>query len=481
MRRRWIHAIRRDENKDFKIIDTTKVCSRHFEATEMKISLTGIVPDVVPSKLAFSVPSTKRKAPTLRSAPTNTKVTKYEQSDNEVDESSTIDAVVYSPEENEETLKETISELKNKLEEAQARIDTLERENANLRDLRSKVSTLESRYQTSQSRVFTVEHFTSDEDISYYTGFPNYQTFLAVYNFLDPGERCENINYGTINKTVPDDFYDKAGEDEDSDEDLYDLKKPRKRGRSRALKPIEEYFLSLCRLRRGFCEKHLGHLYGISQSTLSRILTPWFNFMYLKFAQVCIWPLREKVDDTMPEIFKEKYPSTRVIIDCTEIRCQMPSSLLLNSELFSSYKNHVTLKTLVGIAPSGAITFISQLYTGNISDKVIVARSGLLDLEFNNKDSIMADKGFTIDDLLPLGVTTNIPPFLGDNAQMSGNDVINTQQIASVRIHIERAINKIKNFHVWDSVVPLSLFGVVNQMWTISAFLCNMQDPIISE
>ena len=64
---------------------------------------------------------------------------------------------------------------------------------------------------------------------------------------------------------------------------------------------------------------------------------------------------------------------------------------------------------------------------------------------------------------------------------MSAEEVVKTQQIASLRIHIERAINKIKHFHVWDAVVPLNLFGVVNQMWTVCAFLCNIQDPIISE
>ena len=64
----------------------------------------------------------------------------------------------------------------------------------------------------------------------------------------------------------------------------------------------------------------------------------------------------------------------------------------------------------------------------------------------------MADKGVTIQDLLPLGVTLNIPPFLGQDQQMQSEDVIETQQIASLRIHIERAINKIKNFHI--SLLP---------------------------
>ena len=122
--------------------------------------------------------------------------------------------------------------------------------------------------------------------------------------------------------------------------------------------------------------------------------------MYLKLGQINIWPAREIVDQTMPEDFKVKYKYTRVIIDCTEVRCQMPSSLQLNGELFSNYKNHTTLKGLVGISPGGAVTFISQLYTGSISDREIVIRSEFLDLPFQQGDSVMADKGFTIEDIL---------------------------------------------------------------------------------
>lgn len=138
----------------------------------------------------------------------------------------------------------------------------------------------------------------------------------------------------------------------------------------------------------------------------------WINFMYLRLGVINIWPSREVVDTTSPENFKAKYKSTRVIIDCTEVRCQMPSSLQLNGELFSTYKNHTTLKGLIGISPSGAVTFVGQLYTGSISDREIVYRSGFLDLPFNEGDSVMADKGFTVEDLLPLGVKLNIPPFL---------------------------------------------------------------------
>ena len=92
----------------------------------------------------------------------------------------------------------------------------------------------------------------------------------------------------------------------------------------------------------------------------------------------------------------------------------------------------------------------------------------------------MADKGFTVEDLLPLGVSLNIPPFLGSKGQMSPQEVVETQSIASLHIHVERGITKIKNFHIWDSIVPFTMFGVVNQMWSVCAMLHNFQNSIIS-
>lgn len=70
--------------------------------------------------------------------------------------------------------------------------------------------------------------------------------------------------------------------------------------------------------------------------------------------------------------------------------------------------------------------FISQLYTGSISDKQIVYRSGFLDLLSRKKevseifegDSTMADKGFDIEgDLQKIGLQLNTPPFLKEKPQ----------------------------------------------------------------
>ena len=96
------------------------------------------------------------------------------------------------------------------------------------------------------------------------------------------------------------------------------------------------------------------------------------------------------------------------------------------------------LKALIGITPSGAITFISQLNTRNISDREITSRCGFLNQQFDDCSYVMADKGFQLEDILPLNVTLNIPPFLNSNQQMSLEDVIKTQQIASLKFLFQK-------------------------------------------
>ena len=253
-----------------------------------------------------------------------------------------------------------------------------------------------------------------------------------------------------------------------------------KRGRPRKLDTMNEFFMFLCRIRQGFREHYLAHLFDVSMATVSRIVITWSNFVYLRLGSLNIWPNRETIDRNMPESIKKNFPSTRVIIDCTEIKVETPSSLVFVSELFSTCKNHVTLKALIGCSPSGGCSFVSQLYTGSISDVAIVKQSGFLGLEFDEGDSIMADRGFPIADCLPNGVSLNIPAFLDGRSQFDQEEVIESQAIAQDRIHIERFINIVKDFHIFDGVIPLTFTSSVNQLFTSCCLLANFQLGIIA-
>ena len=58
----------------------------------------------------------------------------------------------------------------------------------------------------------------------------------------------------------------------------------------------------------------------------------------------------------------------------------------------------------------------------------------------------MADRGFTIsDELEAKGIRLRIPSFLGSKrAQLKARKVTQTRRIAEARIHVERAIQRIK-------------------------------------
>ena len=86
-----------------------------------------------------------------------------------------------------------------------------------------------------------------------------------------------------------------------------------------------------------------------------------------------------------------------MIIDRNELFCQKESSLIIQNTLFSHYKHHITYKGLVRISPSGAITFIDELYDGFTSDVEVVKRCGILNETLYGKDDdVMVDRGLTI-------------------------------------------------------------------------------------
>jgi hypothetical protein len=131
--------------------------------------------------------------------------------------------------------------------------------------------------------------------------------------------------------------------------------------------------------------------------------------------------------------------------------------------------------------PHGGLTFVSSLYTGCISDIEITKLSGLLDL-LEEGDLIMADKGFILNKILEgTGISVNIPPFLLSQGQFSKQEVEETQIIAKLRIHTERHIRRVKEYHLFDGVIPLSMTGTINQLWTVANMLTLFRGPLVKD
>ena len=91
---------------------------------------------------------------------------------------------------------------------------------------------------------------------------------------------------------------------------------------------------------------------------------------------------------------------------------------------------------------------------------------------------MMADKGFTIADLLAArGVSLNIPPMKTQD-QFAEQELLATRRIASIRIHVERVIKRIKAFKILE-VIPNCMAGISNQIFFVCSFLTTFQKPLV--
>jgi hypothetical protein len=280
----------------------------------------------------------------------------------------------------------------------------------------------------------------------YYTGL-TYVRFMMLATFLFPNDETNPVTYKEKRKEVQD------------------------------MKLSEQLFLVLCRLRNGLHIKDLAYRFNIKQQSVSLIFNSVIHYMYLKLGSLSYWPHRDVIIDNMPKQYRDAFPTCLAIIDCTEIRIEKPTSLKSQSQCYSDYKSTTTLKSLVVSDPRGFVIFVSDLFSGSISDNGICHESGFYVLLkqlkemgcIQDNDGIMADKGFRIEkDLQELKLKLNIPPFASSASQMCVGDVALTRKIAAHRIHIERAINQIKNFKLVNRRIPGTLFHSINEIWSVS-------------
>ena len=77
------------------------------------------------------------------------------------------------------------------------------------------------------------------------------------------------------------------------------------------------------------------------------------------------------------------------------------------------------------------------------------------------------------DQLQSIGVPLNIPPFLDGKEQLTTSEVQQGRSIALIRIHVERAIGRLKNFTILKGVFSLKMAHLVNQIIFVCAMLTN--------
>jgi hypothetical protein len=140
------------------------------------------------------------------------------------------------------------------------------------------------------------------------------------------------------------------------------------------------------------------------------------------------------------------------------------------------------MKFLVGIAPSGQITFLSKAYGGRVTDCHLTTESGFLNL-LEPGDVMLADEGFPtiVESAQERGAFVYMPPFKQGKRQFSNFENEEGYKIASVRILVERAISRMKYFNILK-FLDHSLLPKIDKILVCISFTCNnFPDLIKSE
>ncbi|KAL1471558.1 hypothetical protein MTO96_039887 [Rhipicephalus appendiculatus] len=200
-----------------------------------------------------------------------------------------------------------------------------------------------------------------------------------------------------------------------------------------------------------------------------------------------VWPSRQTLQANRPAAFLDTlFDGLTGIIDCTEIFIQRPTVMTARSQTYSNYKHHNTVKLLIVITPSGAISFVSKAWGGRASDKEITLRSGLLEM-VKEGDVFLVDRGFRCKEMFAArGATLLMPSLTKNRAQLPGAEVTTSRKLSRVRIHVERAIQRLKVFRIFQTVLPLNFVrtgdkscATIDKVVVVCSALVNLQTPIV--
>lgn len=241
----------------------------------------------------------------------------------------------------------------------------------------------------------------------------------------------------------------------------------------------DELLMILMKLRLASDFKDLAVRFDIGEKTIGQVFHEGIRVLACMLKPLVTWPNKEVLVANMPKLFKKHFPKVKLIVDCTEVFTERPTSLYAQGQMWSTYKHHCTLKFLVAITPNGHICYVSDSWGGRAGDKEITLDAPL-EKFLEHGDEVMADRGFTVaQELACMGVGLRTPAHTKGKKQLSQRDTELSRELSRVRIHVERVIGRMKVYKLLRSRIPITLMRDVDDIVTVVAALCNMQPSVM--
>ena len=104
------------------------------------------------------------------------------------------------------------------------------------------------------SRLFCVDCLLTDGDICFYPGLSNYATSMAIFEYQNPGDSCENISTrGSVRESLKIFIIQTLM-----------LRAMLRLQRKEVAENLRFFYGALCSKKGALRKKHLAHLYGVA-------------------------------------------------------------------------------------------------------------------------------------------------------------------------------------------------------------------------
>ena len=217
-------------------------------------------------------------------------------------------------------------------------------------------------------------------------------------------------------------------------------------GRKRGLKPYQEVLLTLLYLRHNVSHAVVGQMFGVSADTSENT----FHEVVAVLRDVCPanrWNAQKKWNKSEPSWKPDELD--QIIVDSFETPVSRPSLPETQRRLYSGKKKRHTLKSQVVSAPSGEILDIDAGHRGPLSDKRLYEQSAVEQQYPQAKKQ--GDRGYQ-------GVAgMSVPHKRPRGGALTEAQRQENRAHASVRVHVEHGIRRVKGFRIVRDEYRLAL------------------------
>jgi hypothetical protein len=211
-----------------------------------------------------------------------------------------------------------------------------------------------------------------------------------------------------------------------------------------ALAPRDQLLLTVVWLRVYPTHEVLGYLFGVSDTTVTRLIACWLPLLEAAGRDTMRLPDPGRKRRRHLDALLADTPDLAVIIDTFEQRVQRPRDRDAADALYSGKKKQHTLKVQVAIDEvTGAVVDVADSVPGPTADITLVAQSGLLG-RLPPGVGALGDLGYPgLGTLHPLGAIPRRKPRGRDRPP---EDVAYNRAFARRRIAVEHTIGQVRSY-----------------------------------